>query len=95
MQDQVFRCCASGLVWRICDELAVDGVDHVRIRRIDDPTELRTIARSVIEDRGRFMRIADAAIGAAAGEAPRLGQSRRAIAWNFQRVGRKIPRRGR
>ena len=88
MSLATYRCCASGLIWRVFDEYLVSGVDHVRIRRIDQFTEVRTLARSVINDRRRFDEIPDPedlqaselAVGA-------VTQFRaRQVNWNFQQI---------
>jgi len=88
MSNATYRCCASGLIWRVFDEYQVSGVDHVRIRRVDQSTEVRTLARSVINDRRRFdelpspeeQQAGHVAIGA-------VTQFRaRQVNWNFQQI---------
>ena len=88
MSTTTYRCCASGLVWRVFDEYQVAGVDHVRIRRVDQFKEVRTLARSVINDRRRFdefpgtedQQSTQLAVGA-------VTQFRaRQVNWNFQQI---------
>ena len=94
MSDATYRCCASGLVWRVFDEYQVSGVDHVRIRRVDQSTEVRTLARSVVIDRRRFEEIVSPedqrdpslAVGT-------VSQFRgRQVNWNFQQIAVRSPR---
>jgi hypothetical protein len=88
MSNVTYRCCASGLVWRVFDEYQVSGVDHVRIRRVDQATEVRTLARSVVNDRRRF----DALPSPEDQQADQLvigavTQFRsRQVNWNFQQI---------
>ena len=89
MSEATYRCCASGLVWRVFDEYKVAGVDHVRIRRIDQFKEVRTLARSVINDTRRFEVWVDPAVeqqpeSLVAGAVSHFRS--RQVNWNFQQI---------
>jgi hypothetical protein len=46
------------IVWEIVEvyTLLNNGIEHARLRRVDDPSEARTLATSVVTDPGRFVR---------------------------------------
>ena len=94
MSEATYRCCASGLVWRVFDEYQLGGVDHVRIRRVDQSCEVRTLARSVVSDHRRFEMLSapeeqngtSLAMGA-------VSQFRaRPVNWNFQQIALRSAR---
>jgi hypothetical protein len=47
----------TSIVWQVVEVYAFgpDGPEHARLRRLDDPTETRTLATSVVLDRVRFL----------------------------------------
>ena len=46
------------IVWEIVEVYTLPniGIQHARLRRVDDPSETRTLATSVVTDPGRFVR---------------------------------------
>jgi hypothetical protein len=94
MLEATYRCCASGLIWRVFDEYQVAGVDHVRIRRVDQTCEVRTLARSVVNDLRRFemLSVPEQQHGAAL-DLGAVSQFRvRPVNWNFQQIALRSAR---
>jgi hypothetical protein len=94
MSEATYRCCASGLVWRVFDEYQVAGVDHVRIRRVDQSCEVRTLARSVMNDHRRFeMLSAPEELHGSSLAMGAVSQFRaRPVNWNFQQIALRSAR---
>jgi hypothetical protein len=46
----------TSIVWEVVEvsRLGDDGIEHARLRRLDDPSETRTLATSVVADPLRF-----------------------------------------
>jgi hypothetical protein len=94
MSEATYRCCASGLVWRVFDEYQVAGVVHVRIRRVDQSSEVRTLARSVINDHRRFEMLSapEDLHGSSLAMAAVTQFRARPVNWNFQQIALRSAR---
>ena len=52
--QQYQRTDGTGLVFEIVEVVAAFGPPHLRVRRIDDPTDTRVFALSALADKRRF-----------------------------------------
>jgi hypothetical protein len=48
------RADGAGLVFEVVDTITSFGPPHLRVRRVDDPTDMRVFARSALMDRHLF-----------------------------------------
>jgi hypothetical protein len=48
---------AASTTWEVVAvyRVAPEGIEHARLRQVEDPSETRTLATSVISDRARFV----------------------------------------
>lgn len=52
--QQFQRTDSAGLVFEVVESVTSFGVPHIRVRRVDDPTDLRVFARSALMNRRLF-----------------------------------------
>lgn len=52
--QQFQRADATGLVFEVVDAITSFGPPHWRVRRVDDPTDLRVFARSALTNKHLF-----------------------------------------
>lgn len=57
--QQFQRTDSAGLVFEVVETITSYGLPHIRVRRVDDPTDLRVFARSALMDRRLFRVVRD------------------------------------
>ena len=53
------RADGAGLVFEVVDTITSFGPPHLRVRRVDDPTDTRVFARSALMDKHLFRAVQD------------------------------------
>jgi hypothetical protein len=65
--QQFQRTDGTGLVFEVVEAVASFGPPHLRVRRIDDPTDTRVFARSALMNRQQFRAVGNQGLPARGG----------------------------